>query len=102
MDCFAFISKTKVSSRRNGEQQKRTFGGRSGRAQQRTFFLVLASKDGSGGSVISSFGAWGSILASQCRGFVSYKYRFCIIELHLGMIDVENQRNRMRRHIFSL
>ena len=25
MDCFAFISKTKVSSRRNGEEQKGTF-----------------------------------------------------------------------------
>ena len=102
MDCFAFISKTKVSSRRNGEAQKGTDGDRSGRAQQRTFFLVLASKDGSGGSVISSFRAWQSIVASQCRGFASCNYRFCLIEPQLGMTDVENQRNRMRRPHFSL
>jgi len=40
-------------------------------SQQQTFFLVLASQDGSGGSVISSFGAWKWILASLGRGFCS-------------------------------
>ena len=98
---YYFYQKRLFRSRRGAKPQSGSFMRGPERGQQRVF-LVLASQDRPGGSGTTSFGAWESTVASQRIGFVSSKYRICIIELHLCMIDVGNQRIHMRRPHFSL
>ena len=75
MDCFAFISKTEVSSRRNVAAPKGTF-----MRQIRTspnnegYFLGSDQISAPKSSVTNSFAARKWILASQCRGFGIQKY----------------------------
>ena len=75
MDCFAFISKTDVSSRRNVDPPKRTFR-RQIRTSPNNEVHSLGSDQISApkSSVTNSFAARRWILASQCRGFGIQKY----------------------------
>ena len=77
MDCFAFISKTAIPSEE--------WGGNSNRAQkalepdepnnERNSF-GHHQNSGVNSSVTISFGACRWILASQCTGFASSKFKF--------------------------
>ena len=75
MDCFAFISKTKVSSRRNVEEPHGSFWRRLGTSPNNTpKWLGGAQISCPTSSVTNSFGACTWILARQCRGFGMSKY----------------------------
>ena len=75
MDCFAFISKTKVSSRRNVEGPNRCFWRRVGTSpNNRPKCLGGDQISCPTSSVTTSFGACTWILASQCIGFGIQKY----------------------------
>ena len=57
MDCFAFISKTKVSSRRNGGMLFRFFACETEKPNNKAYSLGLHSQDGGTSSVTNSPGA---------------------------------------------
>ena len=76
MDCFAFISKTKVSSRRNGgpkNRDRKALEPDEPNNERNSFGHHQNS--GVDSSITISFGACRWILASQCRGFVSSKFK---------------------------
>ena len=75
LDCFAFISKSKVSSRRNVEVQNRWFWRRVGTSpNNRAKCLGGDQISCPTSSVTNSFGACTWILARQCRGIGMWKY----------------------------
>ena len=77
MDCFAFISKTKVSSRRNGartNRDRKALEPDEPNNERNSFGRHQNS--GVNSSVTISFGACRWILASQCTGFASSKFKF--------------------------
>ena len=75
MDCFAFISKTKVSSRRNFGTQFLVFRRRfRTRPNNEVYSLGSDQISAPKSSVTNSFAARRWILASQCRGFGIHKY----------------------------
>ena len=75
LDCFAFISKSKVSSRRNfgapDRSKRRPFGTS---ANNRAKCIGGDQISCPTSSVTNSFGACTWILARQCRGFGMSKY----------------------------
>ena len=83
MDCFAFISKTKVSSRRNGGPPNRDRKAADpDEPNNEVFFLGSDQKSHRTSSVTISFGACKWILYSQGTGFVSSNLPF----YHLGSL----------------
>ena len=75
MDCFAFISKSKVSSRRNVEGPNGSFWRRFGTSPNNTPKCLGGDQISCPtSSVTNSFGACTWILARQCRGFGISKY----------------------------
>ena len=77
MDCFAFISKTKVSSTRNGVAPNRAQkAAEPDEPNIRANSLGHHQNSGVNSSVTISFGACRWILASQGTGFASSKIKF--------------------------
>ena len=77
MDCFAFISKTKVSSRRNGGHTNRARkAAKPDEPNNERNSFGHHQNSGVNSSVTISFGACRWILASQCTGFASSKFKF--------------------------
>ena len=103
LDCFAFISKSAIPFEEwSAFRNLLVYAPFQDELNNALFSFGSNENSRQNPSVTNSFGAFEWILASQCTGFVSSKYRFSSFEQHLCMIDVENQRNRMRRPHVSL